>query len=250
MKKKYTAYLWAILIMPIVLLKYMNEMLSVSAKVRTTNQVFANKLFDTQTIMKDKILIVAVENIVLVVVFSIIFGMYIYKDFIANGPYIFTRLKSREKWFFSKERDLMCYSAWYTFWYIISILLVSYIVSTERNVNLGTLKIFVLLWFVYTMIMYMSVLFINFLAVYVDSYISFAIVYSVMIGLVELAIQSHDFMLVHNMGMVELMNPMAMFTIYVQKSYYIMIFGLLYSMVIIGVISVLVAKKLRKVEIL
>jgi hypothetical protein len=86
------------------------------------SQMLVSNLYDVKSIYEEKTLILAANSIYFIVLFHILFGTYIYKDFISNGAYIFTRLKSRKTWFYRKSFEIIKFSMIYSILFVGTLL--------------------------------------------------------------------------------------------------------------------------------
>jgi len=63
------------------------------------SQMLVSNLYDVKSIYEEKTLILAANSIYFIVLFHILFGTYIYKDFISNGAYILQDSKAERPGF-------------------------------------------------------------------------------------------------------------------------------------------------------
>jgi len=111
-------------------------------------------------------LILAANSIYFIVLFHILFGTYIYKDFISNGAYIFTRLKSRKTWFYRKSFEIIKFSMIYSILFVGLCWLSA--VTIRKNFRERTYCIRFFLWFSCSFLITLTTILIN-----MASYIGF-----------------------------------------------------------------------------
>lgn len=235
-------------VIPIVLFYKFNLLFQDVSDFYSLNALFSECIFDSKSIMENKLLILAINSIFLVVLFNLYFGIYIEKEFTTNGIFIFTRIKNRKKWFYNKYLELLCYSSLYTFLYMLSMLVIC-MISTRRWGNLGTIRIFVYLWVSLNFIIFISTLVINHLAIYYEEHVGFIMVYFAMLILIGISINFERIPFINHNYFYFYANPMSAMSLYTLTDSKLKIIVTLYYVLISYLLIIYLSNKASKLDI-
>jgi len=150
--------------------------------------IFFSMIYEDSFNKEQTSTVLLISGLMIPVVFSLLFGSFIYSDIHTSSTYCFVRQRDRKKWYITKLLNLATLSAIFTLFQIIIPFLIA-ISSSGENITREKL---LTLFFTYTsMFMYTLIitLLINIIAIFLGSAISFIIVYSFTIILFYLTIK-------------------------------------------------------------
>lgn len=127
-----------------------------------------------------KFFVFALENLVYIFLFEMLFGHYIYNELKYSSTYVFSRITSTKRWFLNKSMELAMYAMVYILFYLGSMLFLS-IYSTGNVPDAATWVLFVQLFLKFSAICFIGTLLINVLSFYIGSMVSFLAVYAVQV---------------------------------------------------------------------
>lgn len=191
------------------------------------SQMLVSNLYDVKSIYEKKTLILAANSIYFIVFFHLLFGIYIYKDFISNGAYIFTRLKSRKIWFYQKAFQIIKYSMIYSILFIGTLLILCSHYKKELP-GIDILYTVFFLWFSCSFLITLTTIVINIVAIYRGSAVGFLIGYGSLILLISLSINFETIPLLGNYALLSIINPASIMFLYLLNQKTVVFLGFVY----------------------
>lgn len=155
------------------------------------SQNLAEKIFGRITLGEIKSVVLGLDHLFFFMLFSLLFGSYIYQNFTTSSVYLFSRIKKRRKWLFSISLRLILYSFMYNFFYLLTTCLIMYLV-TPIPVTFENSRSFVLLLTILTFLMANFTIIINLLSIRFGSGVGFVLSYAVFVFLVSIIINNQD----------------------------------------------------------
>lgn len=169
-----------LIVIPTVLLSQSLALISDKRPDVLVSEQFAGYVMGSITYPDSKFFVFALENLIYIFLFEILFGHYIYNDLRYSSTYIFSRISSKSKWFLEKTFHLLTYSIIYILLYLSLILILS-IYSTGNFPDKNIVPIFIQIFIKLTTICFIGTLAINVISFYNGTAVSFLIVYSLQI---------------------------------------------------------------------
>jgi hypothetical protein len=168
-------YLKILIVFPLVLLFNIGNIFS-EARELPVSTLLQYKIFASTTQSDITLFVLTIENLYFVFVFNLLFGTYIFKHINENGIYIFSRLRSRQKWWLMKAARLFVFALLYT---LAAVLLFAAISAGESQSGVDRATVFVMIRLVYlfALLSALGTLLINVAAVKWGSVIAFLSVY-------------------------------------------------------------------------
>lgn len=223
-KKNLLKTLW---IIPITILLNMDLLFSKAATSLSLQQLILNRIFDATTILEQKSLVLALNGLIFVILFILLFGSYIYQDFLSTGVYIFTRVKNRKKWFYKKASNILILSALYTALYVVTNIALS-MLYCRQPLSLSILYNCFILWFSFGWIIAFLTLTINIFSIKLGSHLGFIGGYTLLIALISLNLEFEKLPFIGTIYPFYFLNPTAAITVYLLKNFWIQLIVLFY----------------------
>lgn len=111
-----------------------------------------------------------------VLLFQLLFGSFLYKEFCSVGVYIFSRCVNRSKWFIQKVSVLLLYALLYPLAMTACTTTITAIFGDVRF-DLTSFILFLYYWLIYALWLFLTTLLINVLALKTDSGVAFGSIY-------------------------------------------------------------------------
>ncbi len=236
------------IIIPVVLVFNYDLFLSHGKASYTLKQMLVSRIFDVKSIYEEKTLILAVNSIYFIVIFHICFGTYIYKDFISNGAYIFTRLKSRRVWFYRKSMDIIKFSMLYSFLFVGTLLTICRI-FVGKPLEIDIIYTVFFLWFSSSVLIIMSTLLINMLSIFYGSHIGFIFGYATLVFLIAASINFEKIPLIGKYTYVSLINPASIMFLYLIENKVVVVLGFIYYSLVVALFICMSVKLVNKIDV-
>lgn len=166
-----------------------------------------SSLFELNTIGEVKEYKFVIFKLFYILVFCLLYGNFIYKEFTIRSIYLFLRLKNRKLWFCKKYIELIIISATYTFVYLYTLLIIYRISFSIIDIENNFLIVFIQLWISITIFLVLITLLINIIALKYNSIISFMIVYICFLILIGVAIKTDTIPLFIKNPYLGILNP-------------------------------------------
>jgi|LFRM01.1.fsa_nt_gb hypothetical protein len=191
-----------------------------------------------------KFFIFAIENLIYVFLFEILFGHYIYNELRYSSTYVFSRINNTNRWFLKKSLELGMYTVFYIFLYLGTMFLLA-IYATGNSPDSTSFIVFMQLLMKLTFICFTGTLFINILSLYNGTVVSFLIVYAAQVLEVFFIMNIREIPFVNQYPDIIKWLPMNSLVINSYQYTSFNLFELFYSMTIV-VISILLTLSLVK----
>lgn len=235
------------IIIPVALVFNYDLLLSQGEASYALEQMIVSRIFDIKSI-EEKTLILAVNSIYFIVIFHICFGTYIYKDFISNGAYIFTRLKSRKSWFYQKSVDIIKLGMLYSLLFVLTLFaLCGIFVGKPLEIDIVYTVFF--LWFSSSILIILTTLLINVLSIFYGSHIGFIFGYAILVFLIGVSINFEYIPIIGKYTYASLINPASIMFLYLIENKALVLLGLFYYSLVVGLLIYLSAKLISKIDI-
>lgn len=211
--------------------------------------LFSHHVFDVYGIMKRKALVLAMENLVFIVYFNLLFGNYIHNYFVKGSVFIFSRIQNRRKWFRIQSIQLYGICIIFTFVYLVMQLGVS-IYSSMQMPDLECLKVFLIFWIAFSVILMISTFGINLGAIKFGTVKAFLMVYVFMIVLIQLSIHFDDIPILKNYYAIHVLNPMSAMSLVLIKGKIIKLGATVYYHMIIALMVYFAGDFIKQLDIM
>lgn len=198
-----------LIIIPVTLLLSANRFITGIVDISVGELLLGNVL-GRMSLGDTKAFVIIIEHIYYFVIFNILFGTYIYQDFQYSSIYLFSRLKNRKLWFYKKTCELLILSFTYAFLFVITNLVICLKISTNALDN-EAIKIFIILCFKIFILLFITTLAINIIAIRFGSTYGFTSVYIVTVLLIFLAINHNKLPLIGDYQWSFMLNPFSGF---------------------------------------
>ena len=169
-----------LIVVPTVLVFKLLLLISDKTPDLLVSERFIGLIMGSITYPDSKLFVFALENIIYIFLFEILFGHFIYNELRYSSTYVFSRISNSTRWFFKKTLQLGFYSAIYILFYLSTMLLLA-VYSTGNSPDSNLWMIFIQLFMKMTFVCFMGTLIINVLSFYNGAVISFLIVYIVQV---------------------------------------------------------------------
>lgn len=170
--------------------------------------MLTGKIFGSVTDDTSKAFVLMLSNILYLVLFNIFFGNLISEDFRFSSVYLFSRLRNRKVWFYKRAFELLMISSVYALLFLVSNLMICTFCSTSK-IELNEVKIFLVLFGLITMILAITTIIINLLAIKFGSTTAFIAVYISVIMLIFLSLKHESIPFLGKYYFVRLFNPLS-----------------------------------------
>lgn len=211
--------------------------------------LFSSGIMDVYGIMKKKALVLAMENLMFIVYFNLFFGNYIYNYFVKGSVFTFSRIQNRKKWFWRQSLQLHGICIIFSLFYLVLQLLVS-MYSSMQIPDLECLKVFLIFWIAFSVILMISTLCINLSAVKFGVVKAFLITYMVIVLLMQLSIHFEDIPILKNHYILHIFNPMSAISLILIKGKLLKLGAVAYYHLLIAIIVYLAGKYIKKIDII
>lgn len=235
-------------IVPIVLLYNVLIFASETNVDMPISEMLAGSLFGSLEVGNLKSFALVIEKMFYIIIFNLLFGTYIYKDFIVSSVYLFSRLKNRKTWFFKKSTELLLFAACYAFLFLGTLLLLC-IYRSQYSLDTESVKMLVLLWFAITLFLTFVTLLINLFAIRYGSNVAFIIVYIALMGLVTLSLASRTFSIIEENPYYLLFNPVAAIILNMIDNLTMQLVASLYYCLLICIVILVGAVYINRLDI-
>ncbi|NMA66116.1 MAG: hypothetical protein GX957_07725 [Clostridiaceae bacterium] len=111
-----------------------------------------------------------------ILLFQLLFGSFLYKEFCSVGVYIFSRCVNRLKWFIQKVSVLLLYALLYQLAMTACTITITAIFGDVRF-DLTSFILFLYYWLIYALWLFQTTLLINILSLKTDSGVAFGSIY-------------------------------------------------------------------------
>lgn len=211
--------------------------------------LFSNHIFDAYGIMKKKALVLAMENLVFIIYFNLVFGNCIYHFFVKGSVFIFSRIQDRKKWFWKQSIHLYGICGTFAFVYLALQLGVS-MYSTMQLPDLECLKVFFIFWIAFSVILMLSTFGINLGAIKFGTVKAFLMVYVFLIILMKLSIHFEDIPIIRNYYALHILNPMSAMSLVLTKGGVLKLASAIYYHLLIAGMVYLSGNFIKKLDIM
>lgn len=211
--------------------------------------LFSNHIFDVYGIMKNKALVLAMENLMFIVYFNLFFGNYIYNYFVKGSVFTFSRIQNRRKWCWKQSIQLYGISVIFAFLYLVMQLGVS-MYSSMQMPDLECLKSFLIFWAAFSVILMLSTFSINLCAIQFGTVKAFLMVYVCMVVLMKLSIHFEDIPILKDYYIAHIVNPMSAMSLILIKGKILKLGAILYYHLLIVGIVYFAGNFIKKMDIL
>lgn len=214
----------------------------------TFSENFIYSVFDVTGIWENKSLVIAVENLYFIIYFNLVFGTYIYKHFVKESVYIFSRIPNRKKWFFVQAAKLYGICALYTFLYLfLHTGLCAY--RSRETMKADFMEVFLLFFVLFSAVLMISTLCINMFSVLWGSNVGFCVSYIVMLALLELSLHYEKIPGIGKVYQISLCNPMSAMSVVLLEHPTEKIACVLYYQAFITGMVLLCAEKIKRMDL-
>lgn len=169
-----------LVVIPTVLIFQSLVLISDKRPYLLVSEQFLGYVMGSITYPDSKFFVFALENLIYIFLFEILFGHYIYNELRYSGTYVFSRISNKSKWFLEKTLHLGVYSLIYVSLYLFIMLFLS-IYSTGNFPDENVFPIFIQILVKLTTICFIGTLVINVLSFYNGTVVSFLIVYAIQV---------------------------------------------------------------------
>lgn len=209
---------------------------------------FIYSVFDVTGIWENKSLVIAVENLYFIIYFNLVFGTYIYKHFVKESVYIFSRSPNRKKWFFVQAAKLYGICALYTVLYLfLHTGLCAY--GSRETMKADFMEVFLLFFVLFSAVLMISTLCINMFSVLWGSNVGFCVSYIVMLALLELSLHYEKLPGIGKVYQISLCNPMSAMSVVLLEHPTEKIACVLYYQAFITGMVLLCAEKIKRMDL-
>lgn len=198
-------WLKMLIIIPITWLHSLSTLLEGKSNINI-GIYLASKILGQTNLDNEKLFIFMVENILYLIIFHLLYGNLISENFRYSSVYVFSRIKSRKKWFYRISLKLLSICFLYTFIFLFTNLVICDIGST-KSCNLETFYIFSILLIMLTMILLSTTMIINLISIRFGNSIGFLTVYILLLLFLFLALQSPKSEFIRKYPLVLILNP-------------------------------------------
>jgi len=199
-------------IVPITILYMMFFITSSTVAHLPLNEMLLNEIFGQVSIGDEKAIVLVIENIYYIIIFNLLFGTAIYHLINEKGIYLFIRIKDRKRWFYKQTFNMLGCSALYSGFFLTTLTII-FMLKTNTGFNLLTIQTLFILWYFISMVLSMSTIAINLIAIRYGSNIGFLLVYLFMILQLYLSLKFDEIPIIGDNRYLLMLNPMAVITI-------------------------------------
>ena len=207
-----TDILKVFLVLPLVFIRKISMILSDINIDMPIAELFLQNMFSGSPSRIETNVVMVMFGMVEIVVFNLLFGMYIYRDLYENCIYIFTRQRSRTRWFINRSVQLLLFCLLYVFLFVGITFLLSAIHS-DYSIDLMAVKIVILTTILVTLFTYWVTVVVNLVAIKTGSTIAFLSCNIVLTILSALAVAHEKIPVIKNLSLLLFINPVANVTI-------------------------------------
>ena len=213
------------------------------------NALFSTSVFDAYGIMEQKAVVLAMESLVFITYFNLLFGNYIYNYFRKGSVFTFSRIQNRQKWCWKQAIQLYVICSTFTFVYLVLQLLAS-MYSTMQVPDVSCIRIFLIFWIAFTVVLMLSTLLINFIAIKFGMVKAFLLTYVLMVTFIELSIHYENIPILQNYYDMHILNPMSAVSLILIKGKILKLIAILYyHFLMIGIVY-LGGRFIKKMDIM
>lgn len=212
------------------------------------NDLLAESIFGRLQVGNSRSYTLIIEKMFYILVFNMLFGTYIYKNFLVSSVYLFSRLKNRKTWLYRKVFELFLLAGCYTLLFLGTLLFLC-IYQSSYGVEGTTINMLVLLWGVITLFLTFVTLIINLLAIRLGSNVAFIIVYIFLILLVTLALFMRSIPSVIENPYLLLLNPVAAIILNMIDQGNMQFIGIIYFCMLNVIVIVFGAQYINRMDI-
>lgn len=241
--------IWKIVvIIPIAFLFNVNLLITKGGIDLSVQEMLAGCLFGAAETGDIKTYALVLEKSYYILIFNMIFGTYIYNDFLVSSIYLFSRLRDRKKWFNNKVVELVGFALTYTFLFL-SILFIICAVSSNYQVDKSTFQMLGILWLLVTLFLTVTTLIINLIAIKFNSSVGFICVYIALLILIAHALQFHDLSLTDMGTYLMLVNPVYAIIFNMADNVVMRMIAIIYYLILNGIVILLGTKYINNLEV-
>ena len=183
-----------------------------SMEVADFATTFSSRILDIHSIKEHKSLMLAMSSLIFVVFFNLVFGGYIYNNFVRGASFIFSRVRNRTTWLWKNAGKLYGICGLFTFVYLLLVLTVC-LYSSGEKITEACIVIFLNHWLSFTVLLMLSTIWINFLSVKVGNIKAFIIVYGILVLFMQLELHYENIPYIGECYMAHFLNPIAIITL-------------------------------------
>lgn len=214
----------------------------------SVHSFFPYKVFDYNEVWKQKSLVLAMEQIVFVVYFNLMFGSYISSCFDKGSIFLFSRIENRRRWFWNKSMELFIITGMEVMLYLLLCLgLTMYQCAALPTIE--CIGDFILLWISCMTILFISTLFINVLGIKFGTNIGFFITYIGMIVLMQLSLQYNMLPVIGAFEKGIVFIPVSVVTLLFYEDIVLTVIAVLWYIGISGIIIAIAANYVKNMDI-
>ena len=192
----------------IVLIRKADLLLTSNDCILPVAELFLQYVFGGNPSRTETDVVMVIFGLFEVIMFSILFGVYIYRDLYENSVYIFVRQRSRIKWFLSKAVGLFLYCAIYNMLFVGIIFYLCTNCSGEE-IDMVAVEILVITYIMILLFTYWMTIIINILSFRFGATLSFMINYVALLVMSALAVSHEKMPIINKSQMLLKLNPVA-----------------------------------------
>lgn len=214
----------------------------------SVHSFFPYKVFDYNEVWKQKSLVLAMEQVVFVVYFNLMFGSYISSCFEKGSIFLFSRIENRRRWFWKKSKELFMITGMEVMLYLLLCLgLTMYQCAAFPTIE--CIGDFILLWFSCVTILFLSTLCINVLGIKYGTNIGFFLTYIAMVVLMQLSLQYNMLPVIGEFEKGIIFIPVSVITLLFYEDIVLTVIVVLWYMGISGIMIAAAANYVKKMDI-
>lgn len=206
------SWLKILLFIPIVLFRKISLIFSGVRNDMPVAELFMQNMFSGNPSRQYTNVTIVMFGMVEIILFSLLFGVYIYKDLFGSGIYIITRQRSRIKWFFRRCAELLMSAALFSIMFVGTTFIIS-VNCSKHGVDPLAVKLFLLTGVLVTLFAFWQTLMINLTAIRLGSTIGFVVNYIALTLLSLLAVSHEKIPVLNGLPLLLRLNPVANVTI-------------------------------------
>lgn len=194
-KIRFQRNIWKIfIIIPITLLSEFSTLITLFTEGGLdyrVEELIADTLFGLTKIGDIKSYALVLDGMYYILIFTMLFGTYIYHDFTISSIYLFSRMKDRKKWFYRKVVEISLLALSYTFLFLTTLALVCSS-GSKYKMNSSAWILLLVLFFLITLFLIGTVLLINLIAIRTSSAIGFLSIYTALLVCIMIVLHYHQ----------------------------------------------------------
>ena len=190
MKMNRTLWIKVLSAVPLCLILYCFNLIPGSQAGESLTDVFTKTIFGKLDYQYSYVYAMAAENVAFILLFDILFAGHLTGHFRYSCVYVFTRIRSRRLWYFSRIGELTVCALLYSFLYVLCSLLVSINATQKLPDGLLLQRVALVFLFAFALVL-ASAVSVNLLALRFGTAVGFFSVAAVIFGLIALLILTY-----------------------------------------------------------